>query len=468
MKKILLLVMLLSICSFLKAQPCAISLTFSTLADVDNFSVNNPGCTSIGGNVLISGNDILNLDGLASITSITGSLLIDQNQILRSLSGLSNITNIGGEINIELNPRLPNLSGLENLSSIGSSLRIVANAALRNVDALNKITVVNGFLSIGANPALLNILGLSNLKTINGPVSIALNSILRNLDGLSSLTSIDGYLFIRYNSYLMNIKGLTNLTQMTTILSQGRYVDISDNDILTTLSGLDNIDTEFLYYIQLANSGLLSYCGIKSICKFISDGRPLIVSENTTGCNSVAEISASAYCMELPVTLVNFHGKNTLEGNILIWQTTSETTNYGFEIERSLNAKTFGKAGFVEGNGDTNETKSYSFTDVITEPVVYYRLKKIDFDQKFSYSRIIIIKGKDKEALTKIYPNPADKQLFIETNNKNQPYQLVNERGVILQKASSIPSKPLDTGKLPNGMYILNIGKESHKVLIAR
>ena len=131
-----------------------------------------------------------------------------------------------------------------------------------------------------------------------------------------------------------------------------------------------------------------------------------------------------------------------------------------------MNAKAFVKAGFVKGNGDTNETKSYSFTDAISEPIVYYRLKQIDFDQKFSYSRIIIIKEKDKDALTKVYPNPVDNQLHIEIMNRNQPYQLVNEQGITLQKASSIPSKPLDTSKLPNGIYILKINKKSHKVLI--
>lgn len=469
MKKILLLTMLLSICNFLKAQTCAISPTFSSQADIDNFAVNNPGCTSIDGDVMISGGDIKNLSGLSAITSISGFLIINNNLLLNDLSGLSGITHVGGEINIEGNSSLPNLSGMENLSSLGSSLRIVSNAGLRNISALTKITFINGFLSIGANPGLTSLSGLENLKTINGPVSISLNNRLKDLDALSGLTSINGYLFMIGNQSLVSLTGLMNLTTLFTSGNPAIYITINDNKVLTTLSGLDNIDSSPVGYILLGNSGQLSYCGVKSICKFLS--RPFnnnSIGGNATGCNSADEVKASAYCVSLPVTLINFQGKNTPEGNVLTWQTTSETTNYGFEIERSLNAKTFVKAGFIEGNGDTNETKSYSYLDVITEPVIYYRLKQIDFDQTYSYSRIIIVKGKDQEALTKIYPNPADKQIFIETDNKNQPYQLINEQGLILQKASSIPSKPLDTGKLANGVYILNIGKESHKVLIAR
>lgn len=460
--------MLLSICNSLKAQTCAISLTFSSQADIDNFAVNNPGCTSIDGDVLISGRDILNLDGLSSITNISGFLLINDNLFLNSLAGLSAVTHVGGEINIEMNSSLPNLTGLENLSSIGSSLRIVSNLSLVNISALGKITSVNGFLSVGANPYVASLSGLENITTINGPISIALNNRLKDMDGLSGLTSINGYIFIIGNRSLISLTGLTSLTSLFSKGSPSIYITISENNALTTLSGLDNIDTSPVGYLKLENSTMLSYCGVKSICNFLSRPNTNLIRGNATGCNNQVEISSTAYCMELPVTLINFQGKNTPEGNTLTWQTTSETINYGFEIERSLNAKTFVKAGFIEGNGDTNETKSYSFTDIITEPVVYYRLKQIDFDQKFSYSRIIIIKGKDKEALTKIYPNPADKQLFIETNNKNQSYQLVNEQGIILEKASSIPPKPLDIGKLANGVYILNIGKESHKVLIAR
>ncbi|MCF2446307.1 T9SS type A sorting domain-containing protein [Dyadobacter sp. CY345] len=464
MKKIYLLFLLISLSDTLLAQSCG-SINFTTQTSIDTYAATHPGCAVIFGNVSISGDDITNLAGLNGLIAITGTLDIKANPMLTSLSGLSNVSQIGQSVNIESNPLITSLDGLGNLFNIGGSLRIVFNNGLQNISALSKIKTVNGFLSIGANPLLTSLSGLENLTNIIGEVSIAQNTVLTNVDALSALTSIQGYLFISENPALVNLTGLINLRS----LGNQNYVSIINNNSLTSLSGLDKINPSEISALTIINSIALSYCGVESVCKFVLTNPTFYnITSNATGCNSIQEIKQTAYCISLPVTLINFQGKNTPEGNSLTWQTTSETTNYGFDIERSLNAKTFMKAGFVEGNGDTNETKSYSFTDVITEPLVYYRLKQIDFDQKFSYSRIIIIKVKDKDALTTVYPNPADNQLYVEIANRNQPYQLVNEQGIILQKASSIPSKPLETGKLPNGVYILKIGEESHKVLITR
>lgn len=64
------------LCSLsLYSQPCLFEgITFSTQEQIDNFQTNYPGCTEIGGGVLIQGNDITNLDGLDVITSISGYL----------------------------------------------------------------------------------------------------------------------------------------------------------------------------------------------------------------------------------------------------------------------------------------------------------------------------------------------------------------------------------------------------------
>jgi len=53
------------------SQPCLPEgITFSTQEQIDNFQTNYPNCTEIEGGVMITGNDITNLDGLSVITSI--------------------------------------------------------------------------------------------------------------------------------------------------------------------------------------------------------------------------------------------------------------------------------------------------------------------------------------------------------------------------------------------------------------
>lgn len=43
---------------------------------IDSFQIDHPGCTEIEKDLIISGNDIDNLDGLSVLTSILGDLYI--------------------------------------------------------------------------------------------------------------------------------------------------------------------------------------------------------------------------------------------------------------------------------------------------------------------------------------------------------------------------------------------------------
>ena len=68
------------------------------------------------------------------------------------------------------------------------------------------------------------------------------------------------------------------------------------------------------------------------------------------------------------------------------------------------------KLGFVEGNGNSNSPKDYSFTDNNAQYGSYsYRLKQIDTDGQFEYSKIIEVDAgniPDGFVLEQNYPNP--------------------------------------------------------------
>jgi hypothetical protein len=119
----------------------------------------------------------------------------------------------------------------------------------------------------------------------------------------------------------------------------------------------------------------------------------------------------------LPVELTNFSGSVINSVVTLRWETATEVNNYGFEVERSpLNPPQVGKTGewekigFVEGHGNSNSPKNYSFTD---DNVIYgnynYRLKQIDNDGTFEYSNAIeVFVGNipNSISLEQNYPNP--------------------------------------------------------------
>lgn len=57
------------------SQPCLPEgITFTTQEQVDSFQINYPNCTEIDGNVLIEGNEIINLEGLSVLTAVDGYL----------------------------------------------------------------------------------------------------------------------------------------------------------------------------------------------------------------------------------------------------------------------------------------------------------------------------------------------------------------------------------------------------------
>ncbi|WAC12637.1 T9SS type A sorting domain-containing protein [Dyadobacter pollutisoli] len=173
----------------------------------------------------------------------------------------------------------------------------------------------------------------------------------------------------------------------------------------------------------------------------------------------------------LPVTLLSFNGERINANEVaLAWETTSETNNAGFDIERSLTTPVnFEKVGFVDGNGNSANVKTYRLTDRnSSENVSYYRLKQLDFDGKFEYSRIVAVKG-FKELLSLVpTPNPGSQSsgfLQVKGNDKSGKLQLtiVDVKGTVVYKNDQLVldnSKKILLSRLPElawGMYIAKI-----------
>lgn len=114
----------------------------------------------------------------------------------------------------------------------------------------------------------------------------------------------------------------------------------------------------------------------------------------------------------LPVELTSFTSAVSKNQVTLKWKTATEVNNYGFEIERSETntlAAIWMKHGFVEGNGNSNSEKDYQFTDTPEKPgKYYYRLKQLDTDGQFEYSKVIEAEIVNPATIRLLnnYPNP--------------------------------------------------------------
>jgi len=110
----------------------------------------------------------------------------------------------------------------------------------------------------------------------------------------------------------------------------------------------------------------------------------------------------------VPVELTSFAAVAN-NGNVeLNWKTATELNNSGFEVQRSVNGEGFEKITFIPGFGTTTEPKEYSYTDENISGFIKYRLKQIDFNGNFEYSKIIEVNSLLNLSfeLRQNYPNP--------------------------------------------------------------
>ncbi len=173
----------------------------------------------------------------------------------------------------------------------------------------------------------------------------------------------------------------------------------------------------------------------------------------------------------------------------LIWQTASESNNYGFEIEKSVDKISFYRIGFIPGSGTTQREQRYEFQDHVTIPGRYfYRLKQIDLDGGFCYSKIleVLINPVTQFQLPQNYPNPFHRSTTISykiDRDAEVTLEIYNTTGQLVNRLVSAHQNSgfhevnwngtNDQGmSLPNGIYFgrLAFGRRqmTFKMLLSR
>ena len=181
----------------------------------------------------------------------------------------------------------------------------------------------------------------------------------------------------------------------------------------------------------------------------------------------------------LPITLSSFLAKNNGTTNQLIFRTESESNNSHFLIERGANGKDFSVIGRIEGHGTTQMVQNYEFLDKTPlQGTNYYRLKQIDFDERFEYSKILSVYFGQKNLDVSIASATNDfiKLNIFSQNEDDANISIVDMNGriVSVQKVFlNIKENQIDlNSSLQNGMYIVKIntnsGEQASKVLNIR
>jgi hypothetical protein len=280
------------------AQSCLTDgITFTSQEEVDSFPANYPGCMTILGDVTISYSSVTNLDSLAQLIAIDGSLVLLGNDSLSSLSGLASIVSIGKDLIIQDNDSLFNLSGFTALQTVGRNVQIQENNALIDPEGLDLLTTIGGDLLISDNDGLTNLNGLEGLLTIGGDLVIEADSSLTSLMGIQNLQSLGKNLSIRQNPLITNLESLQGLSAIAGNLH------IFENSILANLSGLDSITSVIGDLIIGNNDSLVQLTGLNALISLSGDleiyGNASLTS--LTGLDSLATIGEFLRIYQNPV-----------------------------------------------------------------------------------------------------------------------------------------------------------------------
>jgi hypothetical protein len=241
---------------------------------------------------------------------------------------------------------------------------------------------------------------------------------------------------------------------------------------LTNMASLDNVYWQINGRLDLAASAVFRGTVLAAGAIELMNASSLIGRGLTTaGAISLHTNIVTNPQAPLPVTLTSFSVKKG-EGQtaLLAWATTAETNSDRFEIQHSMTGKVWKKLGSVTANGESSTMVTYTFTDEIPENGNnLYRLKMIDKDESFAYSRIRSIAFSIAVKMI-IYPNPTTDLLTLEVDDMSQirQIQLNDVTGKILYNKAKTGvqnlSAHLDVKNLSAGIYLVRITSETGTV----
>lgn len=193
-------------------------------------------------------------------------------------------------------------------------------------------------------------------------------------------------------------------------------------------------------------------------------------TRSNTPFTATGNFTISSALIPLPVELLSFTAKEIDNNGYIKWTTANEINADYFSLEKSfdgLNFKEITQQQCQAGNGN----KSYMYIDYDLASsgffILYYRLKQIDKNGSYTYSKIVSIKlTKDASfQLLAFYPNPCVdffKARFFSDKNQEITTSIVTLEGKLIQSEKQNASTGVneflqDVTTLSGGTYIFKI-----------
>ncbi|MGH2566407.1 MAG: T9SS type A sorting domain-containing protein, partial [Ginsengibacter sp.] len=177
-----------------------------------------------------------------------------------------------------------------------------------------------------------------------------------------------------------------------------------------------------------------------------------------------------------PVELLNFSARQKGSGVGVDWSTSQEFNSSYFSVEKSADGNTnWNTVATVNAAGNSSTVKNYSAYDPTpSKGINYYRLKQVDKDGSFKYSKTVAVKLNLVKIGVSVLANPFHSTLvidFLSPTDQAVSARLIDITGKqVANEKWSIPSGSTrkefsNVGGLQQGMYILTLSNASGEIL---
>jgi hypothetical protein len=165
----------------------------------------------------------------------------------------------------------------------------------------------------------------------------------------------------------------------------------------------------------------------------------------------------------LPVRFNFFNGTRLNNAVELAWQTSMEMNSDQFIIERSNDGVRFQPIGTIRSSNQPSAINAYSFTD--DQPLnatSYYRIKQVDVNGAFSFSRMVRVDAKQVASGIQLFPNPASDYVTLKHNKVREgaTIHLYSASGVLLSIQTikeGTQQTTIHTNNLSPGLYYISL-----------
>lgn len=161
-----------------------------------------------------------------------------------------------------------------------------------------------------------------------------------------------------------------------------------------------------------------------------------------------------------PMQLVNFGGIVQADANQLQWETANEFNTQNFEVQIATDGINYNTIGLVVAKGSVGNT--YVYSNIINDPLSFYRLKINNIDGKYTYSGVIKLGNPfNMGKVSTVYPNPVKNTCSLHIGNLNlmgTSVQILDMLGRQLQSfIININSQNIDLSNYGSGVYYVQL-----------